>query len=448
VSAALGVVVLAAGQGTRMKSALPKVLHPVCGKPMASHILDAARELRPAKLVVVVGHGAEQVRTALAADDVAFVEQTELLGTADAVRRCREALTGCDDVMVLNGDSPLIEAELLRELRHGAAAAPFAFATCMVDDPGRLGRVLRDDNGAVRRIVEAADWEGTHGPAEINAGQYCFGAGWLWTHLAQVPKSAKGEYYLTSLVGAAATARTPAIALRADPAEVLGVDDRVKLAEAEGSMRRRILERHMMGGVTITDPATTYVDADVRIAADVTILPNSYLQGGTEVEAGALIGPASTLRNSRVGARTVVRQSVIEESTIGCDVSAGPFAHVRGNSTIGDGSHLGNYAEVNRSQLGRGVKMHHFSYLGDAEVGDNANIAAGMITCNYDGVNKNKTVIGANAFVGCDTMLIAPVTVGEGAVTGAGSVVTHDVPPGVTVAGVPARLLRARPAGD
>lgn len=435
----LGVIVLAAGMGTRMKSALPKVLHPVCGLPMGSHVVAAARALGPARIAVVVGHQAELVRAQLGAPDITFVEQTELLGTADAVRRCEAALAGCERVMVLNGDCPLITPLLLHELDDALArSGAMAFVSCAVDDPGRLGRVVRDAAGAVQAVVEAADYQGPAGPAEINAGQYVFDAAWLWRTLPQVPVSPKGEYYLTHLVGAAA-ARWPAATVTAPAADALGVDDRVKLAEAEGIMRARILERHMLAGVTVTDPATTYVDATVQIAQDVTILPGSHLQGTTAVEADAVIGPATILRNALIGPGTRVQSSVVEDSSIGARCRVGPFAHVRGNATVGDDCELGNYAEVKNSVLGDGVKMHHFSYMGDADIGARANIAAGSITSNFDGVRKHRTTIGEDAFIGCDTLLIAPVTIGAGAYTASGAVVTRDVEPGQTVAGVPAR---------
>lgn len=435
----LGVVVLAAGLGTRMKSALPKVLHPVCGVPMGQHVIDAARTLEPARLVVVVGHGAEQVRARLAGPGVSFVEQTELLGTGDAVRRCAPALAGCDRVMVLNGDCPLITAGLLHELDEALdRSGVMAFVSCQVDEPGRLGRVVRDASGAVKAVVEAADYDGDGGPAEINAGQYVFDAAWLWRTLPQVPLSPKGEYYLTHLVAAAAGAH-PAVTVTAPPAEALGVDDRVKLSEAEALMRARIIEGHMLAGVTITDPATTYIDASVRISQDVTVLPGCHLQGATTIETGAIIGPSTLLSNATVGAATVVRASVIEDSRVGARCRIGPFAHVRGNASIGDECELGNYAEVKNSVLGNGVKMHHFSYMGDADIGERANIAAGSITSNFDGKRKHRTTIGADAFIGCDTLLIAPVTIGAGAYTASGAVVTRDVEPGQTVAGVPAR---------
>lgn len=435
----LGVIVLAAGAGTRMKSKTHKVLHPVCGRAMALHVIDAARELQPEKIAVVVGHQRDAVEAALTGPDVTFVHQPVLDGTGGAVARCREALAGCDEVMVLNGDCPLITPSTLRELRSARRQAPLAFVSCIIENPGRLGRVLRDANGHPERIVEAVDFEGPDGPAEINAGQYVFEASWLWTTLSQVPLSQKGEYYLTHLIGVAAAAHRPAATVMADADEALGVDDRAKLAEAEGVMRRRVLETHMLNGVTIRDPATTWIDAGVEIGADTTILANSHILGASAIAEDCVIGPGSTLRNATIGTATVVEASVIEDSTIGASCRVGPMAHVRGGARIGDECQLGNYAEVKNSVFGRGVKMHHFSYMGDADVGDDANIAAGSITCNYDGVSKHRTTIGARAFIGCDTMLIAPVTVGEGAFTATGAVVTHDVAPGETVAGVPAK---------
>lgn len=441
----LGVIVLAAGRGTRMKSALPKVLHPICGVPMAAHVIASARQLEPARLVVVVGHGGDEVRAALGGEDILFVEQTELLGTADAVRRCRDAIGGCEDVMVLNGDSPLVGAELLQELREArAASAPLAFVTCRVAEPGRLGRVLRDSNGLVERIIEAADYEGPDGPAEINAGQYVFDAGRLWSGIIQVPRSANGEYYLTDMVAIAASSGIPPMTVTADPVEVLGVDDRVKLAEAARIMRGRILERHMLAGVTIIDPATTYIDAAVRIERDVTILPNTLMQGATRVASGCSIGPATSLTNAVIGAESRVQNSVVENSRVGERTQIGPFAHLRENASVGDECEVHNYAEIKNSNIGNRVKMHHFSFIGDADVGDGTNIAAGVITCNYDGVKKNRTTIGRGVFIGSDSMLIAPVALGDGAFTGAGSVVTKDVPAGGRVAGVPARAIRGK----
>lgn len=437
----LGVVVLAAGQGTRMKSSLPKVLHRVAGKPMASHVIAAARGLEPKRVVVVVGHGGELVREALADEGVAFAEQTELLGTADAVRRCEDALAGCSRVLVLNGDEPLITTGTLRRLLEASRGAPMGFVTQVIPDGGALGRIVRDGSGEVTAIVQAADYEGPDGEAEINWGEYVFEAAWLWDELKRVPLSSKGEYYLTKLADFAYEQGKPAVTVAADPMEALGVDDRVKLSRAEGVMRQRILERHMLAGVTIIDPATTYIDADVVLENDCTILPNCCLYGSTRVATNSVIGPGTTLRNSVVGRDSRVESSVVEDSRIGERTTVGPFSHIRGGADVGDDCEVHNYAEIKNSRLARKVKMHHFSYLGDAEVGENTNIGAGTITCNYDGVNKNRTTIGRDVFVGSDSMLIAPVTLGDGSLTAAGSVVTKDVGPGERVAGVPAKPL-------
>lgn len=440
--------VLAAGRGTRMKSALPKVLHPVCGTPMARHVIDAARCLAPTTIAVVVGHEAAAVQDTLAAPDIVFVDQPEMLGTADAVARCRDALAVCETVVVVNGDQPLTTGEVVGAVARGRGEAPMAFASCTLDEPGRLGRVLRDASGAVTAIVEAADAPWAAGPAEVNAGIYAFDAVWLWDALGRIPRSASGEYYLTHLAAIAFEDGMPSVAIPCDPGTFLGVDDRQALARAEAAMRTRILHGHMERGVTIVDPSTTYIDAAVRISEDVTVQPNCYLYGATEVATGAVIGPGTTLRNARIGRGSRVEASVIEDSTIGDRVRVGPFAHVRGGAEIGDDCELGNYAEVKNSRIGPRVKMHHFSYVGDADVGEDTNIAAGIITCNFDGKQKHRTTIGRNVFIGSDTMLVAPVTLGDNSATGAGSVVTKDVPPGALVVGMPARRVRRRAAEE
>jgi bifunctional UDP-N-acetylglucosamine pyrophosphorylase/glucosamine-1-phosphate N-acetyltransferase len=428
-----------------MKSALPKVLHEVCGLPMASYVIEAARGLNPARIIVIVGHKAGLVRERLAAPGISFVDQSRQLGTADAVRQCREAAAGADEIVVLNGDSPFITAETLEALAAARGEAPIAFLSCLVPDSGAFGRVQRNGEGIVTAIAEQNDGRGPALEAERNAGQYLFEAAWLWAHIDRVAASPKGEYYLTDLVAVACAEGTPPVGLHASAEALMGFDDRVGLAEAEAAMRRRILRAHMLNGVTIIDPATTYIDASVKMEQDVTLLPNTTLGGSTFVASGVRLGPNAVLRNATVGRDTNIGPSVVEDSEIGEGVTIGPFCHIRGHSLIGDGSALGNYAEVNRSRLGRGVKMHHFSYLGDATVGDGANIAAGVITCNYDGVNKNPTIIGAGAFVGCDTMLIAPIEMGPNSQTGAGTVLRENLAPNAVAVGVPARIIGTRP---
>ena len=442
----LGVIVLAAGKGTRMRSALPKVLHPIAGTPMVQYVIDAARALEPARIAVVVGHGAEEVCDALKAPDLQFVDQPEQLGTADAVGRCREALAGCDRILALTGDTPLIESGLLADLVAALTQAPVTFATANVADATHLGRVRRDASGAVEAIIEAGEASSSEG-TEINAGQLGFEADWLWAHLDGVEPSATGERYHTKLPAAAYAEGRPAASVEADATTILGVDDRANLAQAETLMRRRLIAQHLEAGVTFTDADTVYVDRDVRLAADVRVEPNCYLYGTTSVAAGAVVGPGATLRNATIGRESAVQHSVVEDSAVGERTVVGPFAHVRGGATIGDDCEIHNYAEVKNSVVGNGVKMHHFSYLGDADVGEGTNIGAGMVTVNFDGIAKHRTAIGKNAFVGCDTMLIAPVSIGDGAFTAAGAVVTRDVAAGVRVAGVPARELKPKREG-
>ena len=442
---------MAAGQGTRMRSALPKVLHPVAGRPMVRHVVDAAREAGVTRCVVVVGHGAEQVRAALGGG-VLYAEQPERLGTGDAVRRARAAADGVRRLLVLNGDAALVTGDMLRLLmdRHVSSGAALTLLTARVADPAGLGRVVRGPDGGVARVVEdpeAGDEARTLD--EVNTGLYCFDAAWLWAHLPRLERSAGGEYYLTDLVGLAVAEGAPVQAVPApgdfDP---VGINDRVQLARAEAALRRRFCERLMRDGVTIIDPATTYVEAGVQAGRDTVIYPNTHLQGETRIGQGCHIGPNSVVRDSTVGDRCRIEASYVEGSTLEPDVLVGPFSHVRPGSYLESGVHLGNYAEVKNSRIGAGTQQHHFSYVGDAQVGRDVNIGAGTITCNYDGREKHRTVIGDRAFIGSDTMLIAPVRVGDGASTGAGSVVNRDVPADSLAVGVPARIRRKPPPED
>ncbi len=446
-------VIMAAGKGTRMRSRLPKVAHPLAGRPIVRHVVEAARNAGVDGCVVVVGAGpdGEAVRAA-AGEGVRFAVQAEPLGTGHAVECARQAAGDAEHVLILNGDVPLVLPSTLRRLMsavHDAhSRAELAVLTAQV--PVETYGVLELAGDRVTRIIETKGIEGLDRsePRPINSGQYAVRASWLWSHLPRIAPAANGERYLTQLAAMAHAEGNPAAAVVAeDPAEVRGINDRVQLAEAEAIMRERIRRAHMLAGVTIVDPPSTFIDADVRIGADTRIESHTHLQGATTIGAECVIGPGTLVRDSASGERCVVRFSTVEESTLESDVDMGPYSHLRPGSYICQGVHIGNFAEVKASRLGRDTKMGHFSYVGDAEVGEGVNIGAGTITVNYDGVNKHRTVIGDGAFIGSDTMLVAPVRVGRGAATSAGSVVTRDVPDGMMAIGAPARMRPKSPSG-
>ena len=426
-----------------MRSSLPKVLHPLAGRPMVRYVVDAAREAGFRRCVVVIGPGADAVRAALG-DDIDYVAQPEPLGTGHAVAQAEQAAGGAGQLLVLNGDVPLVTAETLSRLAraHEEQAADLTFLTAQVEEVGEYGRVQRDGQGQVTGVVEAAELDRlTEGPAEINAGQYCFRAHWLWPRLAAIPTAGDGESYLTSLISVAVEEGAALLPVPAvDPDEVRGINDRAQLAQAEAILRGRINRRHLLAGVSLADPAATYIDAGVAIGRDTMIEPNTHLRGATTVGERCHLGPNTVLRDAAVGDRCRIVASTVEGATMETEVEVGPYSHLRPGAYLCAGVHVGNFAEVKDARLGRGVKMGHFSYIGDADVGDEANIGAGTITCNFDGLAKHRTVIGRGAFLGSNTMLVAPVTVGDGARTGAGSVVTQDVPPGALAIGAPARI--------
>ena len=442
-------VILAAGQGTRMRSSLPKVAHPLCGWPVLRHVVEAARAAGVDDCVVVVGPESDAVRDAAGAG-VRFAVQAEPLGTGDAVRSARDTAGAASHILIMNGDVPLVQKETLRQLMAAIedADTPMALLTARV--PVEAYGIVEMAGDRVVRIVETKENEIDRSEAHyINSGQYAVRAAWLWPRLEGIEPAPSGERYLTALAAAASAEGTPARAVTAaDPDEVRGINDRAQLAEAEAVMRRRINRGHLLAGVTIIDPQTTYIEAGVTIGEDTVIEPGTFLRGDTSIGAACAIGPASDIRDSRIGERCEVRRSVIEESTLEDGVDVGPFSHVRPESYICEGVHLGNYAEVKGSRLGAGTKMGHFSYLGNAEVGEGVNIGAGTITANFDGKNKHRTVIGDGAFIGTDTMLVAPVTIGAGARTAAGSVVTKDVPPGALAVGAPARIRHPAAGGE
>ncbi len=408
-------IILAAGKGTRMKSELPKVLHKVCGRPMIEYVLDITNQLRSLKTYVVVGFGAKQVQASLG-KDISYILQDKQLGTGDAVRRVLPQLKGYKgDVLILCGDTPLLSGSIIKELltKHRRSKAAVTVLTARLKDPSGYGRIVRDAAGkfiAIREQKNASDAE--RNINEINVGVYCVKAASLTSAVKQLkPNSLTKEFYLTDAVEwLLAKGESVDTLVTDDETTAFGVNSRIHLAQAEAVIRQRILQKHMLNGVTIIDPTTTYIEDNVTIGADTIINPCTYIH------------------------RDVV---------IGSKCSIGPFARIRPGTRLADGVEIGNFAEVSRSQLGSKVFMKHFGFLGDAKVGAKTNIGAGTVTANYDGKNKNKTVIGDDAFIGSDSILVAPVTIGKKSVVGAGSVVTRNtnIPAGKKAVGVPARIL-------
>jgi bifunctional UDP-N-acetylglucosamine pyrophosphorylase / glucosamine-1-phosphate N-acetyltransferase len=447
-------IVLAAGLGTRMRSARPKVLHELCGRPMLAYVLDAwadvaAEQRGRARPVVVVSPAVDDVRVAFEARaDIAL--QASPRGTGDAVRAGLTAVPDdATEILVLSGDVPLItgpDLSVVLDARREDDAA-ISLATVYAAEPDQLGRVVRSEFGTVERIVEAKDaTEEDLAGNEVNAGIYAFDAGWLRRRVGSLePSAATGEWYLTELIRLAREdGRLVSAVAFDDDGRFDGINDRSQLAAAEWNLRVRRNEAHMRAGVTMRDPSTVYLDWDVTIAPDVVLEPNVLLRGRTSVGEGSTIGAGSQLIDATVGARATVWASIVESSTIEDEATIGPFSHLRPGTVVGRGAVVGNFAELKNTHLGPGAKQHHVSYLGDTDVGEGANIGAGAITANYDGTRKHRTTIGDGAFIGVDTMIVAPRDIGPGARTGAGAVVTKDVPAGKLAVGVPARIREPR----
>ncbi len=438
-------LILAAGQGTRMRSSLVKVLHTLAGKPLIQYSLDVTTSLSSNKPVLVVGHGSDAVREVVG-DAARFVYQEEQLGTAHAVLTAEDLLAGESDlVLVTNADMPLLTRQTLTRLvqMQESNSGPITMLTLHSTNPRGFGRIIRGGNGDILAIVEEA--QATPQQLlinELNAAVYCFRSDWLWENLHKINISPKGEYYLTDSVALAVQqGQTVQGLVLDDPSEAIGINTRTHLAEAEHILQGRINSGWMLAGVTMRDPSTVYVDASVTIGQDTVILPNTHLQGITIIGEGCILGPNSVITNSNIGDHCKIVSSMVEKAILEDHVEIGPFGHLRKGAYLSQGVHMGNFGEVKNSRLGARVKVGHFSYIGDAQIGDDVNIGAGTITCNFDGSKKHPTEIGAGAFIGSDTMLVAPVKIGERARTGAGSVVTHDVPPDCVVVGVPARPL-------
>jgi bifunctional UDP-N-acetylglucosamine pyrophosphorylase / glucosamine-1-phosphate N-acetyltransferase len=439
-------ILLAAGQGIRMNSDLPKVLHRVAGKPMLWHALQAVMQVSTEKPVVVVGHKADTVCEFIG-DQANCIVQKKQLGTAHAVQQAKQTLKGKTDlVLVTYADMPLLSDKTLKDLVETQMnnRGPISLLTVYSDDPRGFGRILRNKDGTVREIVE----EAVASPdqlkiKELNVGAYCFNSKWLWDALDEIERSPKGEYYLTDTIAIAVNKGLGVKPLvLQDNIETIGVNTKIHLAEAESAMRNRINQVHMLSGVTLIDPVTTFIDAGITIGKDTIIWPNTYLHGDTHIGERSELGPGTIITDSKVGNHCKILQSVIDGSILDDEVDMGPFARLRKGTHLCRGVHMGNFGEVKDSTLGEGTKMGHFSYIGNATIGSNVNIGAGTITCNFDGEQKHETQIGDDAFIGSDTMLVAPLKIGKRSRTGAGAVVTKNVKDDTLVVGMPARAIR------
>lgn len=439
-------LILAAGLGTRMKSKTPKVLHPLGGIPMLMWSIDAARQATGRPPYVVVGPERSLLEDSIP-KDIHLVNQIDRLGTGDAVMQAAQELQDKSQlVLVLYADMPLLTAGTLRAVikMQRRNAGPLTILTATTSQPRGFGRILRNESGAIEGIIEEAHAsEEQMTIKELNVGIYCFSAEWLWGHLSQLPLSPKGEYYLTDMVQLAVEEGNQVAWTEVeDEDEIIGVNNRHHLAEAQAALQRRVNRKWMLSGVSITDSASVYIGPHVNIGIDTTILPNTHLQGATTIGEDCVVGPNTIIRDTTIGDRCEILMSVVREAILEDDVDIGPFAHLRRGAHLQRGVHMGNFGEVKESVLGPGVKMGHFSYIGDTTIGENSNIGAGTVTCNYDGKKKNKTIIGEQVFIGSATMLVAPIQLGDGSRTGAGSVVTRDVADNTLVAGVPARAIR------
>jgi bifunctional UDP-N-acetylglucosamine pyrophosphorylase/glucosamine-1-phosphate N-acetyltransferase len=426
-------IILAAGRSTRMRSRVPKPLHPLCGLPMTTHVIRACRQAGVRRIIVVVGHEAEQVREGLG-DEVEYALQASPRGTGDAVRAAQSLLTDWPGtILVLAGDVPLLPGETLSRLisHQQDTDASAALLTAFLDDPTGYGRVIRGPDGQVACIVEERDaTPEERAIKEWNPSIYAFEARALWSALAEVrPANVQGEFYLTDTIGVLAGRGAKIAAIPASNAQdVLGVNTRVELAAAAAILRQRLLNDLMLSGVTITDPAHTYVEVDVEIGQDTTIEPNTFLYRGTRIGEDCVLGPFTRIARSTLGNEVQVLASQVVESVLEDGVKVGPFANLRPGTHLGRKVKVGDFVEIKNATLGAGAQASHLAYIGDADIGAGTNIGAGTITCNYDGFQKHRTVVGENAFIGSNSTLIAPVTIGRGAFVAAASPITQDVP--------------------
>ena len=430
-----------------MRSNTPKPLHPVCGTPMARIVANTAIEAGLDPVIFVVPGESSAIQDALGPEFV-YAEQYEQLGTGHALIQAENAARGSDNVVVAMGDTPLIRSETLRALTtaHVRAETPATIVTSKPANANGLGRVLKDSNGRVRAIVEQgqADAE-TLSIDEVNTGLHCYQSAWLWENLAKLPPSTTGEVYLTDLIELAFKQGHQVETVTLDDGdEGIGVNTRVDLSFAESALRARIRRYWMLEGVTMPDPSSVYIDYGSQVGMDTVVHPNTHIKGSTTIGEHCEIGPNSIIVDSSIGDGSIVVASMVEGAVLESDVSVGPMSHIRHGTYLESGVRVGNFGEIKNSRVGRGTRSGHFSYIGDAEVGSNVNVGAGSITCNYDGETKHRTVIGDDVFIGCDTMMVAPVKIGDRSYTGTGSVVNKDVPPDSGAIGAPARIRTKR----
>ena len=441
-------IIMAAGEGIRMKSRTPKVLHRLCGMELLRYPVELMGRLGVDRIVVVVSSANQEAVKELLGDAVEYAVQTAKTGTAGAVEAAASVIRGeARQVLVMGGDSPLVTEGSVRRLIDGhlEGGCQMSILSGIVQDGKGLGRIHRDQSfqrnvlGIIEDVLDTARGGQS---VEVNSGVYCFQADWLWENLDRVTTGSGPERYLTDLAAIAADQGGSVVALPSDdPDEVLGINNRVELANLEDIQRRRIREHWMLEGVTISDPSSVMIDAGVTIGQDTLVLPNTMLLGQTVIGSGCEVGPGSVVKDSTIGDGCRVTSSALEEAVMEAGVDIGPFSHLRPGTHLESGVHIGNFVEVKESRFAAGTIMGHFGYVGDASIGAKVNVGAGTVTCNYDGKDKHRTVVEKDAFIGCDTMLVAPVTVGAGAVTGAGAVITKDVPPARLAVGVPAKIV-------
>jgi len=426
-------IILAAGKGIRMASSMPKVLHKLLGRPILSYVIDAVRGLGLKRICVVVGYRAEEVMKVFEQPEIIFIEQREQLGTGHALMCCKEILSDIKgDILVLNGDTPLITQNTLKRLIdiHKNEGSLITLVISKVKQPGEYGLIIRDKEGRIKGIEEVTERNKTKQSKEINAGIYCFKKDFLEKNIPLIPKNEKkGEYYLTDLIKIASEKGEKIAEIEAPFEEVIGINNRLDLAIATDILRKNILKGLMLQGTTIIDPNSTYVESGIKIGRDSILFPGVYLSGKTTIGENTILEPGVVIRDSEIGNNVVIKAySVITESIVEDNAKIGPFAHLRPGSHVAEEAKIGNFVEMKKSYIGRGSKASHLTYLGDAQIGNDVNIGAGTITCNYDGKRKHKTIIKDRAFIGSNTAFIAPICIGEEVTVGAGSVITEDVP--------------------